>query len=255
MAFAESLGVPVFTTSDCLLCRKRTRDYYMVHDAVWKSVVSSGTGHLHLSCLEQELGRKLTIDDFIDAPVNDVIRFGYGLTSRSTQVESPMSMNFYVHVPNPEAHPRDFASWDARDEVERIVRWLAQNGCTDLAVRVGNFDHRRPVQDMVLDYDITYNLASIIRRCLGMPDGDSGSAEWAAQCWGSGSISATFDGQRIGDHASRFKAAVVYLREHRAELAPLLPENGWGTMEQVEGLLTALAECAAEHPDGVLSVH
>lgn len=165
-----------------------------------------------------------------------------------------MSMTFYVDVIDPDRNPADNMDYQEKDEAEYIAKWLAENGHTEAAQRIANLDYRRPVWRTVMDYDITYNLSSIIRRCLGMPDGGSGAAEWAAQCWGSNSIAETFREQRVGDHAERFAAALRYLREHQDELTPLLPSNGWGTMDQVERLFARLAECAVEHPDGVIRV-
>lgn len=75
--FADSLGVPVFELLDCLSCGEKCVDHYMVHNPLWKSVIPIGLGLLHLRCLETELGRKLTLEDFTDAPVNDGIRFGF----------------------------------------------------------------------------------------------------------------------------------------------------------------------------------
>lgn len=60
----------------CVVCCTVTYDLYMVHDHVWpfdKNDVA------HLTCLEQTLERRLTIDDFTDRQINNMIRFGYNL--------------------------------------------------------------------------------------------------------------------------------------------------------------------------------
>lgn len=43
-------------------------EYYMVNPGVWPN----NRSYLCLSCLESELGRNLTRDDFSDAPLNDL---------------------------------------------------------------------------------------------------------------------------------------------------------------------------------------
>ena len=61
----------------CAGCGRQTYDYYVVHDSVWLSVMPSKKGLLHFSCLENRLGRRLTLDDLKDCPANDLIRVGY----------------------------------------------------------------------------------------------------------------------------------------------------------------------------------
>jgi hypothetical protein len=41
---------------------------YMVHDQVWEA--AGGEGHLCVGCLEARLGRRLTVGDFTDCPLN-----------------------------------------------------------------------------------------------------------------------------------------------------------------------------------------
>lgn len=61
----------------CAHCGKNYRGNYMVLAKVWKRVMPSDEGHLHLECLEKKLGRALTQADFTKAPVNDGVRFGF----------------------------------------------------------------------------------------------------------------------------------------------------------------------------------
>ena len=53
-------------------------ELYMVHDDVWKAATGDDPfGWLCVGCLEDRLGRRLTPDDFNDAPCNDP-NFLYG---------------------------------------------------------------------------------------------------------------------------------------------------------------------------------
>lgn len=55
---------------DCMVDTIVTRNYYMVHDRVWRKAHPKGRGMLCLPCLQARLGRKLTSQDFTDAPLN-----------------------------------------------------------------------------------------------------------------------------------------------------------------------------------------
>jgi hypothetical protein len=59
-------------------------DYYAVTDETWKASGAQQRDHLHLECLEQMLGRKLTPVDFTTAPVNREILFGYRMAAPET---------------------------------------------------------------------------------------------------------------------------------------------------------------------------
>lgn len=57
----------------CLDCSANTMhidEYYMVTDEIWRAVVPERYGMLCIGCLEGRLGRKLSKDDFSDAPLN-----------------------------------------------------------------------------------------------------------------------------------------------------------------------------------------
>ena len=75
----------------CMGCRKECLggDYYMTHDDVWVDEAGLPPGgmtcpvtrrfvavhcFLCVECLEQRLGRELTVDDLNDYPVNDALR-------------------------------------------------------------------------------------------------------------------------------------------------------------------------------------
>ena len=53
----------------CTNCKKKTEDYYMLHDALWYSVAEAWET-LCIVCFEERLGRELTKDDFSNVPVN-----------------------------------------------------------------------------------------------------------------------------------------------------------------------------------------
>ncbi len=59
---------------DCGVNTFETDEYYMVHDAVWRSSgLAQDGGKLCVVCLEARLGRKLTQSDFTLARVNRCI--------------------------------------------------------------------------------------------------------------------------------------------------------------------------------------
>jgi hypothetical protein len=64
----------------------------MVKDEVWRAAklpttVPKREQFLHLTCLETCLGRRLTIEDFSPAPVNDGVRFGFNLQQQNQRGE------------------------------------------------------------------------------------------------------------------------------------------------------------------------
>jgi len=79
---------------DCVDCGENThrlflREYYMIDFDLWNSVmVSQNTGMLCIGCLETRLGRKLTTDDFIEAPIN------YGFFGASERMKDRLGPRF-----------------------------------------------------------------------------------------------------------------------------------------------------------------
>ncbi len=69
----------------CNDCKTVHPEPYMVHDAVWLTVVESPQQKmiLCLTCIQKRLGRDLNIQDFTDYPINDGIRFGFNLYRRT----------------------------------------------------------------------------------------------------------------------------------------------------------------------------
>lgn len=55
----------------CAECRQLSWDLYMVTDEVWRQVMPSRHGILHMQCLVKRLGRKLKHEDFKPVPCND----------------------------------------------------------------------------------------------------------------------------------------------------------------------------------------
>lgn len=64
----------------CIKCNQYCYDFYMVHDHIWPIA----KGFLHLVCLQELIGRKLTIDDFPERKINSAIRFGYALKQKES---------------------------------------------------------------------------------------------------------------------------------------------------------------------------
>lgn len=74
--------------ADCGIDTHTINEWYMVTDAVWETAWVGrrlpcpphhwlpGLEILCIGCLEQRIGRTLTSDDFLDAPVNDPAKFG-----------------------------------------------------------------------------------------------------------------------------------------------------------------------------------
>jgi hypothetical protein len=64
-------------TGHCLDCRVDTfeiKEYYMVHDELWQTVITNkdqaDRKYLCINCLEKRLGRRLRASDFMDVPLN-----------------------------------------------------------------------------------------------------------------------------------------------------------------------------------------
>jgi hypothetical protein len=59
---------------DCRVDTMVTREYYMIHDELWNSVITdrdpAGRKYLCIACLEKRLGRTLRASDFQDVPLN-----------------------------------------------------------------------------------------------------------------------------------------------------------------------------------------
>jgi len=75
----------------CHDCGSRPpRGDYMVHNAVWAKAGMQRRGFLCLGCLEKRLIAAghcpLQLNDFINAPCNAGIRFGYALAKRDAGI-------------------------------------------------------------------------------------------------------------------------------------------------------------------------
>ena len=60
--------------TNCLHCGQFFAGDYLVLDCVWKAAgLKRRDGVIHLKCLEERLGRHLTMADFKPSPANDAI--------------------------------------------------------------------------------------------------------------------------------------------------------------------------------------
>jgi hypothetical protein len=78
-----------FKEFECIDCSVNThfiREYYMVQFDLWYSVANEGM--LCIGCLEDRLGRNLTPEDFIDAPIN------YGIFGFSDRMKDRLGERF-----------------------------------------------------------------------------------------------------------------------------------------------------------------
>lgn len=70
--WAEEHGIEAIPLYDCYGCLNQNTEYYMIHDELWFEVATYGRrGMLCFDCLVRRLGRSLTQDDLIRAPVNN----------------------------------------------------------------------------------------------------------------------------------------------------------------------------------------
>lgn len=60
----------------CLNCGKG-HDSFMVHKKIWEEAGYHPKANCCLPCLENNLGRELTMNDFTPAPINNAIRWAY----------------------------------------------------------------------------------------------------------------------------------------------------------------------------------
>jgi len=64
----------------CVDCQSEDFIYFMVTNEIWK-IIKGKSSILCIHCVEKRLGRKLTINDFTDASINELIFYGYHLKS------------------------------------------------------------------------------------------------------------------------------------------------------------------------------
>jgi len=70
---------------DCLVCGEQAYEDYMVLPEVWKDEARFMRGVCHLTCLEERLGRPLTVEDFdLNIPINRVLAFGYRMKGKTS---------------------------------------------------------------------------------------------------------------------------------------------------------------------------
>lgn len=77
---------------ECVDCEVNTHfinEYYMVQFELWNSVtIHQNSGMLCIGCLEDRLGRELTTEDFIEAPIN------YGCFGWSERMKNRLGTKF-----------------------------------------------------------------------------------------------------------------------------------------------------------------
>ena len=93
----KNAKLPPHRIWQCLHCGKHT-DYhsFMVTDMLWGQVIGPrDAGVIHLHCfedmMEKQLGRKLTIEDFMDCLLNHNIFVGYRLGKFNPVETNPLS--------------------------------------------------------------------------------------------------------------------------------------------------------------------
>lgn len=78
-----------FECVDCTINTHYINEYYMVQFELWNSVmVHQNSGMLCIGCLEDRLGRTLTTNDFIEAPIN------YGIFGWSDRMRDRLGPKF-----------------------------------------------------------------------------------------------------------------------------------------------------------------
>ena len=82
-----------FICVDCTANTYHDDEYYMVHDHVWEEDASMAKdgGMLCIGCLESRIRRRLTADDFTNAPVNFIFPQSARLADR-LKGKSPLEM-------------------------------------------------------------------------------------------------------------------------------------------------------------------
>lgn len=85
---AKKLDNP-YASRPCAACGGHVSELYMVHNEIWRTVMPSPKGHLHLHCLERRLGRFLTIEDFTNTAVNEMIFFGHRMNVQQVNFRDP----------------------------------------------------------------------------------------------------------------------------------------------------------------------
>jgi len=73
---------------DCAACGVNTlhiNEFYMIHDEIWNEAWPDERAMLCIGCVEVQIGRALTANDFTDAPVN------HGFVIQSERLASRLS--------------------------------------------------------------------------------------------------------------------------------------------------------------------
>lgn len=73
-----------------------------------------------------------------------------------------------------------------------------------------------------------------------------GGGSYPSRSWG------RWNGHRLADLLPHAEACQAWLRDHKDELLPLTPSNGWGSVGCLGRVLQAIAEEARENPNNKL---
>lgn len=79
--------VEVIGALRCKVCDKPFVPNYMVHNPLWEKAGLKGDEYCDPWCLETLLGRKLTVEDFTKAPVNDLVRWAMTGNFKMKEIE------------------------------------------------------------------------------------------------------------------------------------------------------------------------
>ena len=70
----------------CKQCNEYWFNCFTIHDELWLSLPTVGPrGWYCMPCVEKDLGRPLTIDDFDQSPCNDLLRIGYAMAEEDSR--------------------------------------------------------------------------------------------------------------------------------------------------------------------------
>jgi hypothetical protein len=110
---------------DCIYCGEGWgTPNYMVKNSVWQDEAGLLDGDMHFKCLEEQIGRRLTPDDFdLDLPVNESIAFGYQMALAEAGPDSKLDKAIR-HAEN--ASRRQNITVARRREHARLASWLRE---------------------------------------------------------------------------------------------------------------------------------
>jgi len=111
---------------DCVLCGEGWgTPNYMVKDSVWEDEAGLLDGDMHFKCLEEQIGRRLTPDDFdLDLPVNESIAFGYQMAVPEGDGADP-DLDGAIRNEEKVARRRNQSAYHRREHAQ-LASWLRE---------------------------------------------------------------------------------------------------------------------------------